>query len=104
MIVKLHDGTEGELMVAVLHAEDSFEYRATIVVVRGDDVVSVLWEDNETHAALEASRSADRAVMLAGLCRWPEDGAGRLDLSPWVRERLGCNDTAPAIARDPRWW
>lgn len=98
MIVKLHDGTEGELVgrMRVL-PRDGLLYSRTalqIAVIREgsrDDVLAVLWESEPYVFGdnIDAARLAlVEACAQAGLCFWPDPDGRDLDLSPWVRERI----------------
>ncbi len=97
MIVKLHDGTEGELVGWVAHEALAMPgpWVPEIVVLsahRGQpDVLERLWRGNSYLEPYQARYALDRAVQLAGLCFLDDDR--NLDLSPWVcggEERHRC--------------
>lgn len=96
MIVKLHDGTEGDLVGWARPTLPSDTQAAPgtwypqIVVLREEstrDVRAVLWHGEPTLQQFAEAELA-RAVALAGLCFWPDPDGRDLDLSPWVRDRL----------------
>jgi hypothetical protein len=91
VIVKLHDGAEGELVGDLTRHEfhpraGGLMYAPQIIVHSPAGDVE-LWRGRWTDYQ-DAKRDLYRGVALAGLCFWPDPDGRDLDLSPWVRDRL----------------
>ena len=98
MIVKLHDGTVGELVGWKRDLpRGGLTYSRSVLQIAvlregsRDEVLAVLWE-SEPFVFGDNIDAARRILVescaLAGLCFWPDPNGCALDLSPWVRDRL----------------
>lgn len=89
MIVKLHDGTEGELVGRVRVIGLTFSPEIVLLAGEGE---RILWHGDGFWDVRVARIALTEAVALAGLCFWPpsytNDKRRALDLSPWVRDLI----------------
>ncbi len=119
MIVTLHDGREGELVGwcratsaralagGDIGVEPTPIFLPQILVLEPETIrtiVEVLWEGEPCGSMDYGIEVLRTAVMLAGLCFWPDPESRELSISPWiediVRENLEMRSVIRRVRQD----